>query len=68
MRPERGPMEKAMILGMRESAVRLLLGLFLFGTVAGALGACNTTRGLGQDVKSGGQAIEDGAEDVQKKL
>jgi predicted small secreted protein len=61
-------MEKTMILGMRESAARLLLGLFLFGAMAGALGACNTTRGLGQDIKSGGQTIENGAEDVQKKL
>lgn len=30
-----------------------------------ALAACNTFEGLGQDVQSGGQAIEDTAEDVQ---
>lgn len=33
-----------------------------------ALAACNTVQGVGQDVKSGGEAISNTASDVQKKL
>ncbi len=40
---------------------------FLLGTLllAGSLGACNTVKGAGQDIKAAGQAIERKAE--QKK-
>ena len=38
-----------------------LLALFL---VALAAAACNTTRGVGQDVEATGEAIEDTAEDA----
>ena len=31
-----------------------------------ALAACNTVEGFGQDVQSGGAAIEDAAEDAQE--
>lgn len=33
-----------------------------------ALTACNTMRGVGQDVSKGGQAIENAAKDVSNKL
>jgi len=39
-------------------------------TLAGflMLAGCNTVQGLGQDIKSGGEAVSDGAEKVKKKL
>jgi predicted small secreted protein len=37
--------------------------LALFG-----LAACNTTKGLGQDVEAAGDAIEDTAQDAQDEL
>ena len=33
-----------------------------------ALSACNTARGLGRDVSSGGQAISQGATATQRKM
>lgn len=33
-----------------------------------AAAACNTVKGVGKDVQSGGQAITGGASKVQKKL
>ncbi|WP_207458041.1 entericidin A/B family lipoprotein [Azospirillum sp. SYSU D00513] len=43
--------------------------LALLGTViAGSLAACNTFEGVGQDVQSGGRAIEGTANDVQRKM
>lgn len=43
-----------------------VLGLFLASMVS--LGACNTVEGMGQDVESAGEGIQEGADDVQKKL
>ena len=40
--------------------------LIVLATVA--LTACNTIRGVGQDVSKGGQAIENAAKDVSNKL
>ncbi|BBF86073.1 hypothetical protein DLM_2466 [Aquitalea magnusonii] len=42
------------------------LMLIVLATVA--LTACNTIRGVGQDVSKGGQAIENAAKDVSNKL
>lgn len=39
----------------------LLLGLSLF--LSGALSACNTVKGAGQDIKSAGKGIEKKAEE-----
>lgn len=39
----------------------------MFG-VLGALSACNTVAGMGQDVKTGGEKVKDAAQDVQKKM
>lgn len=33
-----------------------------------ALGACNTVKGMGQDVEAGGEAISDTAEKIQDKM
>ncbi len=33
-----------------------------------ALSACNTVQGVGKDIESGGEAIQQGADNVQKKL
>ncbi|WP_407646208.1 entericidin A/B family lipoprotein [Glaciimonas soli] len=34
----------------------------------GALSACNTVNGMGKDVQSGGQKVQDAAQDVQQKM
>ena len=44
---------------------KALLALALFGSL---LTACNTVEGVGQDVQSGGRAMERGADNVQKKM
>jgi predicted small secreted protein len=49
----------------RQKAALAALALILAG---GALTACNTVRGAGQDVEAGGRAIEDAAEDVQDEI
>jgi predicted small secreted protein len=33
-----------------------------------ALGACNTFRGMGQDVERGGEKVQDAASSTQKKM
>ncbi len=33
-----------------------------------AVGACNTAEGVGKDVEKGGDAIQDTAKDVKKKM
>ncbi len=48
-----------------QKAALAALALILAG---GALTACNTVRGAGQDVQAGGQAVEEAAEDVQDDL
>ncbi len=45
-------------------ASALSLTLLLLATLA--LGACNTMRGVGEDVQAGGQAIEGTAERAQQ--
>ncbi|AMO98432.1 entericidin EcnA/B family protein [Collimonas arenae] len=39
----------------------------MFG-MFGALSACNTVAGMGKDVQSGGEKVQDAAQDVQKKM
>lgn len=50
--------------GLKTAAMILLTGTLL----GGALTACNTFEGAGQDVQAGGRAIERSADNVQKKL
>ena len=47
---------------MRVGLAKMLLALLLLSTVGGALSACNTTRGIGEDMQSGGRALSDSAE------
>lgn len=42
--------------------------LMLVGCLFAVLSACNTVRGVGEDVQQGGKAIQKGATEVQKKL
>ena len=37
-------------------------------TLAGALGACNTTRGMGEDVEAAGEGIQEAAEKTEEEL
>lgn len=39
-----------------------LLALFSVVVLTSLLSACNTTRGVGEDVEAGGQAIQRGAQ------
>ena len=48
-----------------KKLLTLLMALALFGPLS-AISGCNTVAGAGQDVKSGGEAITDGARDVQR--
>lgn len=54
---------------MRKLLERLpLLGALLFGTVSLGLAGCNTIAGAGEDIQSGGEAIERSAEEVADEL
>lgn len=33
-----------------------------------ALGGCNTTRGLGEDIEATGEAVQDAAQDAEDEL
>ena len=43
----------------------IMLGLF---STLGAISGCNTVAGAGKDVERGGEAIQDTAHDVQRKM
>lgn len=42
--------------------------LVLIMVLAFMLGGCNTIQGAGEDIESGGEAIQDTAESVKKKM
>lgn len=42
-----------------------LLGMLAF---AASLSACNTFKGMGQDVERGGEKVQDAASSTQKKM
>lgn len=46
----------------------LLLRLLLGATLLGALAACNTIAGVGEDVSAAGRGITRGAEQTKQKL
>lgn len=46
---------------------RLMLALVMVA-IAGAGAACNTVRGMGQDVERAGEKTQDAAENVQKRM
>jgi predicted small secreted protein len=52
---------------MGETAMNKL-ALILMLIFAGALSACNTTRGFGEDVAATGEGIQKVAEDTEEEL
>jgi predicted small secreted protein len=40
----------------------------LLAVMAASTGACNTTRGMGEDVEAAGEAVQDAAQDTEDKL
>lgn len=51
-------------MNLTELVSILLILLF----VGGALSACNTTKGIGEDVEAAGEVIEDSAEEVEDEI
>jgi predicted small secreted protein len=47
---------------MRTAIAKALLSLFILATAGTALSACHTARGVGEDVQSGGRAIDRAAD------
>jgi entericidin B len=52
---------------MAKKLLALLTALALIGPVATMTG-CNTVAGAGKDIERGGEKIEGGARDVQRKM
>ncbi len=50
------------------SLLRMLLVLLTLAVAGGALTACNTIGGAGEDIKAGGDAISDTADDVKDQM
>lgn len=48
--------------------MRVLTSLMLIVFFAGSVTACNTTRGIGQDVEAAGEGIEEVAEETEEEL
>ena len=47
---------------MRRAVAKVFLTLFLVSSAGAMLSACNTTRGVGEDMQSGGAALSNSAE------
>ena len=52
---------------MARSILTMLIMLGVFGTLS-TLSGCNTVAGAGKDIQGGGEAVQDAAHDVQKKM
>ena len=52
---------------MTRTILMVLIMFGLFGTL-GTMSGCNTVAGAGKDVERGGEAIQDTAHDVQRKM
>lgn len=48
--------------------VKKILTVILMVGMMGAVTACNTMAGAGKDIERGGEAVQDTAKDVQKKM
>lgn len=60
---------KAKAIARREDGARLLLPfVFLAALTALALSGCNTMSGVGEDISSAGQALDQTSERTQDKL
>ncbi len=55
-----------MQLTMHKCLSHMALTMLLLASIG--LAACNTAEGFGEDVQSGGKAIEDSANDVKQKM
>ena len=53
---------------MRRGLFSALLSVFVLAGTVIALGACNTTAGLGEDVSATGKAVTKGADKVKQGL
>lgn len=52
---------------MARAILTMLIMLGVFGAL-GTLSGCNTVAGAGKDIQGGGEAVQDAAKDVQKKM
>jgi entericidin B len=52
---------------MTRKIVAVLMMLGMFG-IFNALTGCNTVAGAGKDIERGGDAVQDSAHDVQRKM
>jgi len=52
------------LVSVRTSAARALLTLVVLAGAATALGACNTARGFGEDMRAAGQAISNSSDRI----
>jgi entericidin B len=50
------------------ATTRKIVMLGLLAAMIPAISACNTVKGAGKDIEKGGEAIQDGAEDVQEDI
>ena len=53
---------------MRAQLATTLAAALLLAVAAGALGACNTTAGLGQDLSAAGRAVTNKADQVKQGM
>jgi entericidin B len=52
---------------MARKVLAVLVMLGVFGTLS-AMSGCNTVAGAGKDIERGGEAVQDTAKDVQRKM
>jgi predicted small secreted protein len=53
---------------MRNRFASAMLAIFVLAGAASVLGACNTTRGFGEDMSSAGNALSNSAEKTKDKM
>jgi entericidin B len=53
---------------MRKSFASALLIIFVLAGAAATLGACNTTRGFGEDLSAAGHALSNSAEKTKDAM
>jgi len=53
---------------MRKGFASALLAILVFAGAATVLGACNTTRGFGEDMSAAGQALSNSAEKTKDAM
>ncbi|HJT05282.1 MAG TPA: entericidin A/B family lipoprotein [Stellaceae bacterium] len=50
---------------MRRAMAKVFVALFVLTSAGAMLSACNTTRGVGEDMQAGGHALSNSAEKNQ---